>query len=101
MADMNLPFSETFRRRFSPREVEHIAILSVRGRPNAGDFEELRIGIEAAYRAGWRGVVCDVKEMAADADLEEQLECLVRCYTALSRAGTVCNFLHAKRLMKL
>jgi hypothetical protein len=50
---------------------------------------------------GWRGVVCDVKEMAADADLEEQLECIVRCYTALSRAGTVFNFLHAKRLMKL
>jgi len=99
MADTTL-FSESFRHRFTPRDVDHVTVLTVRGRLTAEHFEDLRIGVEAACRAGRRGVVCDVKEMADGVDLKEQLESLVLCYTALSRAGAVFNFLHANRLMK-
>jgi hypothetical protein len=93
-------FSDSFRRQFNPRDVDRVTVLAVRGRLTAEDFENLRIEVEGACRAGWRGVVCDVADMGDAADFDGQLEHLVGCYTALSRAGAVFNFLHVKRLLK-
>ena len=98
MADA-APFSETFQQRFHPRNADGVTVLSVRGRLTAEQFEDLRLEVEAACRAGWRGVVCDVQSIGDDADIDDQLMHLVQCYTALARAGVVFNFLHAARFI--
>ena len=97
MAEPPPSFSETFRQRFSPRVVDRVIIVSVRGRPTAEDFENLRVGVKAACDVGWCSVVCDVGQLTVDStDVEGTVGDLVRCYTALGRVGAVFTFLHAQ-----
>jgi len=99
MAD-TAPFSDGFRQRFNPQDIDGVTVLSVRGRPSDEQFEDLRLELEIACRAGWPGVVCDVRDLGDTADVSERVGDLARFYTALCRAGAIFNFLHVERLIQ-
>jgi len=97
------PGSESFSRRFRPREFQNVCVLALTEDFNSSDSGELSLlnaGVESMVRAGIGGFVFDLTRFSWAADREQGLRHLVRCMVAVIKSGARLNWLHGARFVQ-